>query len=411
MKKTSRRSFLIQSLAATATAKGVASEAGWSYPAEKRLRVAIIGCGRLGQHYAEIYRALSQTELVAIAEWNPERRRVVGERFQVKALYRDAEAMLKEVVPDLAAIITPTKYMKDAVIACAEAGVKGVQTDRPFAARLCDADEMISTCERRDVVLAGGALERANWQVHEAGRRLQSGEFGERLGAVVHGYRGEILSGGTARILVLQHFTQATVDEVIAWGAPPEALADSATDHGLSINGRFHLTSGLECQVFGSQSEAPYLGVEVWTENALVRWDRHGKPLTQIFVGFDSKGARLEIEPSYAPWPWEPVAKKMETFLTSIGQRGSERDYVLAPVTSLIDAVTKGIPLRISGKDQLHALEVAIASKLSAQRGHVPIKLPLEDRSLALYPRPYRWLGGDVSGRPQSPEEAAGTKR
>ena len=101
----------------------------------------------------------------------------------------------------------------------------------------------------------------------------------------------------------------------------------------------------------------------------------------------------------------------MESLLTAIGHRGSERDYVLAPVTSLIDAVTKGTPLRITGRDQLHALEVAIASKLSAQKGHVPVKLPLEDRSLALYPRPYRWLGGDVSGRPQTPEDAAGQKR
>ena len=76
----------------------------------------------------------------------------------------------------------------------------------------------------------------------------------------------------------------------------------------------------------------------------------------------------------------------------------------------MIDAVAKGIPPRITGETQRHALEVAIASKMSAQRGSVPIKLPLEDRSLVLYPRPYRWLGGDVSGRPQSATEAAGKK-
>ena len=51
--------------------------------------------------------------------------------------------------------------------------------------------------------------------------------------------------------------------------------------------------------------------------------------------------------------------------------------------------------LWISGRDLRQALEVAIASHQSAKRGAVPIKLPLEDRSLTLYPRPYRWLGGD----------------
>ncbi len=36
-----------------------------------------------------------------------------------------------------------------------------------------------------------------------------------------------------------------------------------------------------------------------------------------------------------------------------------------------------------------------MAATLSARQGSVPVKLPLEDRSLTLYPRPNRWLGGD----------------
>ena len=88
--------------------------------------------------------------------------------------------------------------MTPGVVACAEAGVKGVQTDRPFAAKLSDADRMIETCKQRGTVLAGGALERANWEVEEAGRRLASGELGKRQGAAVHSYRGEILAGGSA---------------------------------------------------------------------------------------------------------------------------------------------------------------------------------------------------------------------
>ena len=50
---------------------------------------------------------------------------------------------------------------------------------------------------------------------------------------------------------------------------------------------------------------------------------------------------------------------------------------------------------------------MAIAAKRSAAAGSVPIALPLADRTLALRPRPYRWLGGDVTGREQSAAEAA----
>ena len=43
---------------------------------------------------------------------------------------------------------------------------------------------------------------------------------------------------------------------------------------------------------------------------------------------------------------------------------------------------------------------VAIASKLSADLGSAPVKLPLPDRSLSLYPSERRWVGRDQEGRP-----------
>ena len=39
---------------------------------DKIHRVAIIGCGRMGQHYAAAYSTYPDTEVVAIAEHNPE---------------------------------------------------------------------------------------------------------------------------------------------------------------------------------------------------------------------------------------------------------------------------------------------------------------------------------------------------
>jgi len=55
----------------------------------------------------------------------------------------------------------------------------------------------------------------------------------------------------------------------------------------------------------------------------------------------------------------------------------------------------------------LYFLEIAIAAKYSALWGSVPLKLPLEDRSLTLYPSPGRWLGADPTGYGQTLEDAA----
>lgn len=351
---------------------------------EIKHRVAIIGCGRMGQEYAQAYTAYPDTELVAIAEYNPERRKAVGERFGVKALYPDVSSLLRSIVPDIAAVVPPTKYMKEVVIACAEAGVKGISTEKPIAAVLADADEMVETCAARGAVFAGGNLQRAMNEVQEAARRIRAGEFGKLIGASVHAFGGEISGGGCQHISVLRLFTDAEVDEVMAWGAPEEALAGD-TDEGLSIHGRFHLTSGMECAVFGTAT--PYRGVDVWSEDALVRWD-WAPP--ELFFGCDANGVRIRIEPKYEPYPW------------------SEFGYLTGSIRSFLAAVETKSDLWISGHDLRQALEVAIAAKLSAQLGNVPVQLPLKERSLSLYPRAYRWLGGDASGRPQAIEEAVG---
>ncbi len=96
--------------------------------ASGKLKAAIIGCGRMGQEYAKFYRLLDTTEIVAIAEFNDDRRRIVGEFFGVKALYKDAVEIYQRLdeIPDLAVVVLPGKHIKDAVIASAQAGVRGV---------------------------------------------------------------------------------------------------------------------------------------------------------------------------------------------------------------------------------------------------------------------------------------------
>ena len=280
--------------------------------AQEKYTVAVIGGGRLGQHYIEVYQTLPNTEVVAVAEINEERRRAVGERFGIKGLYKDAEDLFRHVSPDISAVVLP-----------------------------------------------GGDLR----------------------GASVHSWGGEISGGGCQHIAVLRLLAGAEVSEVIAWGKPEEALK-SDNDEGLIINGFFRLSNGLDCPVFGEQT--PYRGVDVWTDDALLRWD-WAPP--EIYQGFDAVGARLKVERAYTPLQYPHFT------------------YMGTSIMSFLDVVENGGELFVSGHDLRQSLEVAIAAKHSALWGSVPLKLPLEDRSLTLYPRAYRWLGGDQSGSRQTYQE------
>ena len=348
-----------------------------------KYRIAIFGCGRMGQIYAQAYSTYPDTEIVGIADLNADRLKAVGERFGVDALFTDIDGLL-QTSPDIVAIITPTKYMKDAVLAAAQASVKGISTDKPIAGVLADADVMVEACESHGIVYAGGNLQRAMHEVQEAAGRLHNGEYGDLLGASVHGFGNEISGGGCQRISVLRLFADAEVEEVVAWGTPEEAL-NSETDDGLVIHGHFRMTSGLLCPVFGTPT--PHRGVDVWTQDTMISWD-WAPPA--IYQGYDSDGNRKAIDPGYAPYEWD------------------EFGYLTGSIRSFLAAVSGVDQPWITGHDLRQALEVAIAAKQSALLGSAPVRLPLEDRSLSLFPRPYRWLGGDATGRPQSICDAAG---
>ena len=349
-------------------------------------RVAIIGCGRMGQYYAHTYSQLPNTEIVAIAEYNDDRRKAAGERFGVSALYKDVSSLLDEVVPDIAAIITPTKFFKEAVIACAEAGVKGLSTDKPIAATLADADQMVETCRQRGVIYSGGNLQRAIPEVQEVARRLCDGDYGTPIGAIMHGLGGEISGGGCQAIAVLTLLADCRVDEVIAWTSSPEVA--EREDDSMTINGRLHLESGIDCPVIG-QVDYP-AGVSIWSEESLIHWAWNPP---RIYQGFNADGSRIEIDPEYGMTPYD--------------QRDGSQKYLENSIVHLIAAVESGqeSDLAVSGDNMRHALEVAIACRTSASMGSVPLQLPLEDRTAVMYPTDYRWAGGDTTGDVQAVEE------
>ena len=157
------------------------------------------------------------------------------------------------------------------------------------------------------------------------------------------------------------------------------------------------MSTGIDCQVFGH--ETPYRGVDAWTDSTLVRWD-WGPP--EIHQSAPGEKAYRKIAANYPSFPWRYVLDRPTL-------RPGDH-YLVSSIRSFVDAVATGSDLFVSGHDLRQALEIAIASKLSAQLGNKPVRLPLEDRSLVLYPRPYRWLGGDATGKIQSEEEAAGKK-
>ena len=111
------------------------------------------GAGTWGRYYLHAFAAHPDCEVVALVDRACQRRQVFAARYGIEATYDTVDELLVREVPDIVSAILPTAYTYDAVIACAEAGVRVVSCEKPIAAELARADAMVSVCRARGTAL------------------------------------------------------------------------------------------------------------------------------------------------------------------------------------------------------------------------------------------------------------------
>lgn len=125
---------------------------------QQKLRVAVIGVGDFGRNHARVYRELEDAELVGVVDTNPDRARHVAADFGAQAL-SGIEALAGRV--DAVSLAVPT--VEHARIGCRllEQGID-VLVEKPMAASLVEADQLVAAAKKHGRILQVGHLERFN---------------------------------------------------------------------------------------------------------------------------------------------------------------------------------------------------------------------------------------------------------
>ena len=123
-----------------------------------KIRVAVVGVGDFGRNHVRVYRDLADAELVGVVDTDAERARQVGAEFST-AVLPDLAALVGRV--DAVSLAVPT--VEHARIGCRllELGID-VLVEKPMAATLAEADELIAAARRNGRILQVGHLERYN---------------------------------------------------------------------------------------------------------------------------------------------------------------------------------------------------------------------------------------------------------
>ncbi len=124
----------------------------------KKLRVAVIGVGYLGEFHAEKYARMADVELVGVADVRRERAEEIATKFHTGA-YTDYRDLLGKVHAVSIAAPTPDHFpiSKDFLRADCD-----VLIEKPMTRTLEEADELIEIAESRGQMIQVGQLERFN---------------------------------------------------------------------------------------------------------------------------------------------------------------------------------------------------------------------------------------------------------
>ena len=126
--------------------------------AGQKTRVAVVGAGDFGRNHARVYRELPEAELIGIVDPSAERAAQIAAEFSTQA-FPDIESLAGKV--DAVSVAVPT--VEHARVGCSllELGID-VLVEKPMAASLREADELISAAARSHRILQVGHLERFN---------------------------------------------------------------------------------------------------------------------------------------------------------------------------------------------------------------------------------------------------------
>ncbi len=123
------------------------------------IRVAVIGAGEFGENHARVWSELDGVELVGVVDANAERAREVAGEYRTQAI-PSLEALVPRQV-DAASLAVPTQEHASVGRRLLEAGID-VLVEKPMAASLPEADELIAAAQHFGRILQVGHVERFN---------------------------------------------------------------------------------------------------------------------------------------------------------------------------------------------------------------------------------------------------------
>lgn len=249
-----------------------------------RLRIGLIGCGRIAQRFhLPVLATLEGVQLAAVAESDPSRREACRNLAPKVPLFSDFSELLEGGGVDAVVICLPPALHADAAVASFERGLH-VYLEKPLAITVEDGIRVVAAWRRATTVGRLGFNFRFHPLISQLREAVGSGALGEVIGArtvfcaarrVLPEWKRERRSGGGVLLeLVSHHFDLVRfligqeITEVNAMLRSTESEADTATVE-------LHLEAGPLVTVLASLAAIEDDRIEIYGTHCQLAFDRY----------------------------------------------------------------------------------------------------------------------------------------
>jgi len=308
------------------------------------IRIGVIGAGALGYHHVRLLRAVDGATLVGFHDARPERAQQVATELGVRAF--DAVDSLVDAC-DALTIAVPTPAHHAVAKAALEKG-RHLLIEKPLAASLAEADDLLAIAKRTGALIQTGHVERFNRAVRAALPFVEAPRFIDSDRLAPFNPRGSdvavVLDLMIHDIDLVLTLVGSHVADVAAVGVPVlTRFVDIA-------NARVAFDSGVVANITSSRvSRERMRKIRIFQQSGYLSLD---------LAAGDGEFYRLRGDLDLAALAKGPLA--LEAFVERIPLAAPEGEPLRLEFESFVAAVRGEQPVVVSGDDGREALAVAL---------------------------------------------------
>jgi predicted dehydrogenase len=310
------------------------------------LKVGVIGVGYLGRFHAEKYAALPEAELVGVVDIVAERGQAVGKALNAEA-FTDYRHLLPLVEAVSVAATTSEHYR--IVRDCLMAG-RHVLVEKPIAASVDQAQELVDLSREKGCRLMVGHLERFNSAMEELKRLTTQPRFIETHRLAFFKERGtDVDVVLDLMIHDLDHILSLVTGPVVEIRAAGIAVLTSNVD---IANVRLEFGDGCIANLTASRMSLKSM-----------RRFRVFQPEAYMAIDFEAQELTVAARKEGAMGPIPGVALELRRF--------PKEDVLLKEIYAFVTALQQGQEAPITGEAGLAALRLAMDINTSMRKAKV----------------------------------------